>query len=167
MERKPPKLATMPRISHRACTCCICPYGYPWWVVELIRHRRTVIPAFISPVIPHTGVRQHDAPGNSAPSVSVVLPAQTRLSWPSALTSAPPPSGRSAPAPGPLRIARHKFTASRKRHTPGGGPPWPPPGSASSAIPVTRPNRLDTVSDGRALLPFRFISKPLPSIGYA
>ncbi len=25
-------------------------------VVELIRHRRTVIPAFISPVIPHTGV---------------------------------------------------------------------------------------------------------------
>ncbi|EKI05074.1 transposase, partial [Escherichia coli 5412] len=25
---------------------------------------------------------------------------------------------------------------------------------------------LDTVSDGRALLPFPFISKPLPSIGY-
>ncbi len=30
--KEPPKLATM-RASHtRACTCCICPYGYRWWV---------------------------------------------------------------------------------------------------------------------------------------
>ncbi len=36
-------------------------------VVELIRHRRTVIPAFISPVIPHTGVRQHDATRKQRP----------------------------------------------------------------------------------------------------
>ncbi len=39
-------------------------------VVELIRHRRTVIPAFISPVIPHTGVRQHDATGKQRPHPS-------------------------------------------------------------------------------------------------
>ncbi|STK21456.1 Uncharacterised protein [Escherichia coli] len=38
------KLATMPRIYTPACTCCICPYGYPWWGCRTHPPRRTVIP---------------------------------------------------------------------------------------------------------------------------
>ncbi len=138
-------------------------------VVELIRHRRTVIPAFISPVIPHTGVRQHDATGKQRPirlgrcsqhkrgrhgcQLRHLLhhPAVTQLLLGSA-------SG----------LPATKFTASRKRaYTRRRTTVAPTRLCRSSAIPVTRPNRLDTVSDGLALLPFPLISKPLPSIGYA
>ncbi len=140
-------------------------------VVELIRHRRTVIPAFISPVIPHTGVRQHDATGKQRPvRLRRGCQAQTRgPSWPSALTSCSTTQRSLSSCSGSASgLPATKFTASRKReYKSGGGPPWPPPGSAGPpAIPVdqTKQIRHRQRRSGTAA-PSRSSQIPLPSIG--
>ncbi|CUK19462.1 Uncharacterised protein [Escherichia coli] len=108
-------------------------------------------------------------PGNSAPSVSVGVASTNEavmaVSCDICSTTQRSLSSCSGSASG---LPATKFTASRKRaYTRRRTTVAPTRLCKSSAIPVTSPNRFDTVSDGRALLPFPFISKPLPSIGYA
>ncbi len=91
---------------------------------------------------------------------------KTRPSWLSAATSAPPPSGHSAPAPGPPPGLTSQITASRKRARTRRRTHRLPELCQVFRHPGDRPNRLVSVSGSLALLPSRSSSKPLPSIGY-
>ena len=156
MERKPPKLPPCRAVHTRACTCCICPYGYPWWVCRTHpppqdRYTRIHLPGRSHIQVFASMMR----PGNSAPSVSVGVASTNEavmaVSCDICSTTQRSLSSCSGSASG---LPQQNSPHPENGHTPGGGPPWPPPDSAGpSAIPVTRPNRLDTVSDGLALLP--------------